>query len=253
VTATAIGAALRVEGLTHRHRGAAEPTLREVSFAVPAGTVAAVVGESGSGKTTLLRCLAGLDRGERGTITVGERSVRAGRAAPAALRGHVGMVFQSFELFPHMTALRNVTVGPTTVLGMDQKQADEKAFVLLDKVGLREKANSHPAELSGGQQQRVAIARSLAMDPGLMLFDEPTSALDPETIGEVLNVMKKLAEEGMTMIVVTHEMMFARRVADWVLVFDQGNLIEEGPPKQIFEAPLANRTRDFLSHLGWSG
>jgi polar amino acid transport system ATP-binding protein len=165
----------------------------------------------------------------------------------------MGMVFQSFELFPHMTALGNIMVGPGTVLGMPRAEAEVRARDLLAKVGLADKADSYPSQLSGGQQQRVAIARSLAMDPQVMLFDEPTSALDPETIGEVLNVMKALAEEGMTMLVVTHEMSFARRVADWILVFDDGRIVEQGPPGQVFDAPIAARTRDFLGHLGWGG
>jgi polar amino acid transport system ATP-binding protein len=163
------------------------------------------------------------------------------------------MVFQNFELFPHMTAIHNVSVGRTTVLGEAPQIAEEKAMALLKKVGLSEKANNYPSTLSGGQQQRVAIARALAMEPEVMLFDEPTSALDPETIGEVLNVMKQLAEEGMTMIVVTHEMTFARRVAHRVVVFDKGRVIEEGSPIQIFDSPREPRTRDFLSHLGWGG
>jgi polar amino acid transport system ATP-binding protein len=164
----------------------------------------------------------------------------------------MGMVFQSFELFPHRTALANVMSGPVTVLDLSRTDAEARAMALLHKVGLAEKAASYPANLSGGQQQRVAIARALAMEPDVMLFDEPTSALDPETIGEVLNVMKQLAEEGMTMIVVTHEMTFARRVAHRVVVFERGQIIEQGPPAQIFDAPLVDRTRTFLSHLGWA-
>jgi polar amino acid transport system ATP-binding protein len=163
------------------------------------------------------------------------------------------MVFQNFELFPHKTALENVAIGPLTVLRARPADAAAKAQALLDKVGLAGKAASYPANLSGGEQQRVAIARALAMEPEVMLFDEPTSALDPETIGEVLSVMKILAEEGMTMVVVTHEMTFARRVADWVVVFEEGAIIEQGPPEQIFEAPRVERTRSFLSHLGWAG
>jgi len=163
------------------------------------------------------------------------------------------MVFQSFELFPHMTALDNVAIGPLTVLGKAPEAARRQAQALLEKVGLGDKPDNYPSALSGGQQQRVAIARALAMDPEMMLFDEPTSALDPETIGEVLSVMKRLAEEGMTMVVVTHEMSFARRVAGWVIVFDHGRIVEEGPPQQIFDAPRAERTRDFLGHLGWEG
>ena len=169
------------------------------------------------------------------------------------VRRRMGMVFQNFELFPHKSAVDNVAIGPMTVLGMNQTEARDRAMKLLEKVGLSDKANNFPSGLSGGQQQRVAIARALAMEPEVMLFDEPTSALDPETIGEVLNVMKRLAEEGMTMVVVTHEMAFARCVANWVVVFDHGKVVEQGPPEQIFETPNAERTRDFLSHLGWNG
>jgi len=169
------------------------------------------------------------------------------------VRQRMGMVFQSFELFPHFTAQQNVAEGPRTVLRKPAAEADRRATAMLAKVGLADKAPNLPAALSGGQQQRVAIARALAMEPDVMLFDEPTSALDPETIGEVLNVMKILAQEGMTMVVVTHEMAFAQRVADWVAVFDAGRIVEQGPPRQIFESPLTDRTRDFLSHLGWSG
>jgi polar amino acid transport system ATP-binding protein len=165
----------------------------------------------------------------------------------------MGMVFQNFELFPHLTVLRNITIGPTTVLKLAVQSAEERARTLLAKVLLSDKAGMHPAALSGGQQQRVAIARALAMEPALMLFDEPTSALDPETIGEVLSVMKTLADEGMTMLVVTHEMDFARRVADRVVVFDRGRVIEAGSPREIFEAAKVARTREFLSHLGWHG
>src|SRR5262249_55092275 len=165
----------------------------------------------------------------------------------------MGMVFQSFELFPHLCALDNVAEGPRTVLRKSVEEAKTRAAAMLAKVGLADKAANFPSALSGGQQQRVAIARALAMEPEVMLFAEPTSALDPETIGEVLNVMKALAEEGMTMVVVTHEMTFARRVGDWVAVFDTGRIVEQGPPRQIFDAPLTERTRDFLSHLGWGG
>jgi polar amino acid transport system ATP-binding protein len=169
------------------------------------------------------------------------------------MRRRMGMVFQNFELFPHKTALGNITIGPMTVLGTQRERAEAQARALLAKVGLADKAASYPFQLSGGQQQRIAIARALAMEPEVMLFDEPTSALDPETIGEVLNVMKQLAEEGMTMVVVTHEMTFAQRVADRVVVMDHGAIIEQGPPQQIFQAPTVERTRSFLSHLGWSG
>ncbi|HVO87035.1 MAG TPA: amino acid ABC transporter ATP-binding protein [Casimicrobiaceae bacterium] len=227
--------------------------LNGVSLEVHAGEVVCLIGPSGSGKSTLLRCTNGLEQIDGGEIAFEGTLLSSDERKLRAMRARMGMVFQSFELFPHLTALANVAEGPRTVLGMKQEDANRRAAALLDKVGLADKAGNHPAALSGGQQQRVAIARALAMEPDVMLFDEPTSALDPETIGEVLNVMKKLAEEGMTMVVVTHEMSFARRVGDWVAVFDAGRIVEEGPPQQIFDAPRTDRTRDFLSHLGWSG
>ena len=224
-----------------------------VSFQVNRGEVVCLIGPSGSGKSTLLRCANGLEAVDGGRVAFESVDVESGGGTVFKLRQRMGMVFQNFELFPHLTVLRNVSIGPTTVLKMPRPAAEARATELLRKVGLADKAGKHPAALSGGQQQRVAIARALAMQPDVMLFDEPTSALDPETIGEVLAVMKALADEGMTMMVVTHEMDFAKRVADWVVVFDQGRVIEQGPPRQIFEAPLVSRTRDFLSHLGWHG
>ncbi|MDQ6619538.1 MAG: amino acid ABC transporter ATP-binding protein [Pseudomonadota bacterium] len=227
--------------------------LHGVSLDVHAGEVVCLIGPSGSGKSTLLRCTNGLETIDGGDIEFeGERLPRDERAL-RGVRQRMGMVFQSFELFPHLTALQNVAEGPRTVLRKSLPEAHARATAMLAKVGLEDKADNLPAALSGGQQQRVAIARALAMEPDVMLFDEPTSALDPETIGEVLNVMKVLAQEGMTMVVVTHEMAFAQRVADSVAVFDAGRIIEHGTPQQIFEAPLTERTRDFLSHLGWSG
>jgi polar amino acid transport system ATP-binding protein len=220
---------------------------------VYAGEVVCLIGPSGSGKSTLLRCTNGLESIEGGDIEFEGTLLPRDERALRAMRQRMGMVFQSFELFPHLTALQNVAEGPRTVLRMNLAAANERAAAVLDKVGLADKAPNYPSALSGGQQQRVAIARALAMNPDVMLFDEPTSALDPETIGEVLGVMKKLADEGMTMVVVTHEMSFARRVGDWVAVFDAGRIVEQGPPKQIFDAPTTERTRDFLSHLGWSG
>ena len=220
---------------------------------VHAGEVVCLIGPSGSGKSTLLRCTNGLEAIDGGDIEFEGTILPRDERGLRAMRQRMGMVFQSFELFPHLTARENVAEGPRTVLKMSAVDANQRADALLDKVGLADKASNYPSALSGGQQQRVAIARALAMNPDVMLFDEPTSALDPETIGEVLSVMKKLADEGMTMVVVTHEMSFARRVGDWVAVFDAGRVVEQGPPAQIFDAPTTERTRDFLSHLGWSG
>jgi polar amino acid transport system ATP-binding protein len=224
-----------------------------VSATINRGEVVCLIGPSGSGKSTLLRCTNALEAIDRGRVLFDGEALPAAEARRRHVRRRMGMVFQNFELFPHMTALQNVAVGRETVLGEARDPARERAQRLLDKVGLGEKASSYPATLSGGQQQRVAIARALAMDPEVMLFDEPTSALDPETIGEVLNVMKQLADEGMTMIVVTHEMTFARRVGNWVVVLDRGRVVEQGLPDQIFEEPREPRTREFLSHLGWAG
>jgi len=227
--------------------------LKDVSLQVQKGEVMCLIGPSGSGKSTLLRCTNALETIDGGRVLLDGVPLPARESEVRKVRQRMGMVFQSFELFPHKSALDNVAMGPVTVLGMSQADARARARTLLDKVGLGDKAQNFPANLSGGQQQRVAIARALAMEPEVMLFDEPTSALDPETVGEVLNVMQKLAHEGMTMIVVTHEMSFARRVADWVVVFESGAIIEQGPPAQIFDAPTVTRTRDFLGHLGWNG
>jgi polar amino acid transport system ATP-binding protein len=224
-----------------------------VTARVNKGEVVCLIGPSGSGKSTLLRTTNALEQIQGGELLFDGKPLPASKAGIRQVRQRMGMVFQNFELFPHKTVLENITVGPRTVLKVSEQEARKRAIALLDKVGLADKADKYPANLSGGQQQRVAIARALAMEPEVMLFDEPTSALDPETIGEVLNVMKRLAEEGMTMIVVTHEMTFARRVADWVVVFDRGNIVEQGPAAQIFDNPQAERTRDFLSHLGWDG
>jgi len=227
--------------------------LNGVSLQVNKGEVMCLIGPSGSGKSTLLRCTNALETIDGGRVLLDGVPLPAQESAVRKVRQRMGMVFQSFELFPHKSALDNVAMGPMTVLGMPEAQAKARATALLEKVGLASKAGNFPANLSGGQQQRVAIARALAMEPEVMLFDEPTSALDPETVGEVLSVMQKLAQEGMTMIVVTHEMGFARRVADWVVVFESGAIIEQGPPAQIFENPTVERTRDFLGHLGWNG
>lgn len=227
--------------------------LDEVSLRVDAGEVLCLIGPSGSGKSTLLRCTNALEPISGGSIYFDGRVLPSLDRDIRRVRQRMGMVFQNFELFPHRSALDNVAIGPMTVLRMPKPEARERARALLAKVNLADKVDSFPSNLSGGQQQRVAIARALAMEPEVMLFDEPTSALDPETIGEVLNVMKALAEEGMTMIVVTHEMAFARRVADRVVVFEHGAILEQGSPEQIFENPEAERTRNFLSHLGWDG
>ena len=223
-----------------------------VSLHVNAGEVVCLIGPSGSGKSTLLRCTNALETIDSGEVRFEGKPLPKAEVEIRKVRQRMGMVFQSFELFPHKTALENVAMGLITVRKMAAAAAEERARALLAKVGLADKTANYPANLSGGQQQRVAIARALAMEPHVMLFDEPTSALDPETVGEVLNVMRDLAREGMTMIVVTHEMSFARRVANWVVVFERGKLLEQGPPEQIFDAPTVERTRDFLSHLGWN-
>jgi polar amino acid transport system ATP-binding protein len=225
--------------------------LNGIDFDVLPSQVVVVIGPSGSGKSTFLRCCNGLEQPEGGTVEIcGRTLVQDGRMLPDhdlnALREEVGMVFQSFNLFPHLSVLDNVTLGPRKLQGLSRKEAEERAQALLAKVGLAHKATAMPASLSGGQKQRVAIARALAMEPRVMLFDEPTSALDPELVGEVLQVMKLLASEGMTMMVVTHEMDFAREVGDVVVVMDGGGIIEAGEPATIFTNPTQERTRSFL-------
>jgi ABC-type polar amino acid transport system ATPase subunit len=218
------------------------------------GEAVVIIGPSGCGKSTFLRCLNQLEIADAGRITIGGVSIEGGHAPrnrqereqQRQLRLQAGMVFQSFNLFPHLTALENIARPPVVVKGVAKEEAETEARLLLAKVGLENKADAHPAQLSGGQQQRVAIARALAMKPQVMLFDEPTSALDPELRHEVLGVMRQLAEEGMTMIVVTHEMQFARDMADAVLFFDGGRVAESGPPGQIFSDPKNERTREFL-------
>ncbi len=222
--------------------------LRGVSAEIRRGETVCVIGPSGSGKSTLLRCANLLEPIDGGSILFGGEDIAKARR-PELIRRRMGMVFQSFELFPHMTALQNVASGPRTVLRQPRQAAEAEALRLLDRVGLADKAGSYPAALSGGQQQRVAIARALAMQPELLLFDEPTSALDPETVGEVLAVMAQLAAERVTMVVVTHEMGFAHRAADRVLVFDHGEIVEEGPPSRIFSPDASPRTRTFLAHV----
>ncbi|HZG16044.1 MAG TPA: amino acid ABC transporter ATP-binding protein [Candidatus Bathyarchaeia archaeon] len=224
--------------------------LRGISLQIEKGKVLVIVGPSGSGKTTLLRCLNLLEIPDQGEIRIGDVqldfSKKVDKSQITKLRKQTGMVFQNYNLFPHMTALENVIEGPVTVKKESKDAARAKGKTLLGKVGLAEKMDEYPFQLSGGQQQRVGIARALAMDPLVMLFDEPTSALDPELVGEVLKVMKELAREGMTMIVVTHEMSFAREVADEVIFMDQGVIVEQGPPQQLFVNPREERTRQFL-------
>jgi len=233
--------------------------LRGVDLDVEPGTVCCLLGPSGSGKSTLLRCMNHLETADAGQVRIDGELMgyrerdgvlhELSEAEIAERRRAVGMVFQRFHLFGHLTALQNVTEGPVRVLRRRRADAEQDARALLERVGLAEKADHYPAQLSGGQQQRVAIARALAMRPRVMLFDEPTSALDPELVGEVLDVMRGLARDGMTMVVVTHEMGFAREVADAVVFLDQGRIIESGPPEQVLSAPSHERTRAFLSKI----
>lgn len=225
--------------------------LKDVDFSVKRGECVAIIGPSGSGKSTLIRCLNYLETPSSGTITINgqELSTALTHAQLSAIRRELGMVFYNFNLFPHMSVLDNITLAPIRVRKLEQAQAQAQAQALLAKVGLADKADAYPGQLSGGQKQRVAIARALAMNPLAMLFDEPTSALDPELVGEVLRVMRELAEEGRTMIVVTHEMGFARSVADRVVFFDGGRIIEEGEPEQVFTQPGNERTRAFLDRV----
>ena len=238
---------LRVEGL-HKHYGALH-VLRGIDLTVRRGEVVVVIGPSGSGKSSLLRCLNRLEDPSQGHIYIDGVDIARPRVNLPMIRRNIGMVFQHFNLFPHMTALGNVAEGPRTVLRMPRVEAEARALDLLNKVGLADKVNAKPAQLSGGQQQRVAIARALAMQPEIMLFDEVTSALDPELVAGVLAVMRKLAEEGMTMIVVTHEMEFARQVGDRVLMIENGVIIEEGTPNELLRNPRHASTQRFLSSL----
>jgi len=240
-------AVIRVRGLT-KHFGAL-PVLRGIDCAIAASEVVCVIGPSGSGKSTLLRCLNGLEEATGGEVLVHGVKVNDPRTDLDALRADIGMVFQRFNLFPHKTVLENIALAPTKVRGLGVAAARDRAHALLAKVGLLDKIDAYPNQLSGGQQQRVAIARALAMQPRIMLFDEPTSALDPEMVGEVLAVMQTLADEGMTMVVVTHEMEFARHVGDRVLFLDEGVVVEEGAPEDLFERPREERTQRFLSKV----
>ncbi|MGL4743655.1 MAG: amino acid ABC transporter ATP-binding protein [Dermatophilaceae bacterium] len=223
--------------------------LQDINLSVDAGEVVILIGPSGSGKSTLCRTINRLETFENGTITIDGQQLPSEGKALAALRADVGMVFQQFNLFAHKTILENVTLGPIKVRGMSTADAEKRATELLERVGVAHQAAKYPAQLSGGQQQRVAIARSLAMDPKVMLFDEPTSALDPEMINEVLDVMVELARSGMTMIVVTHEMGFARKVANRVVFLDGGQVVEEGTPKEFFGNPRTDRAKDFLGKI----
>ena len=222
--------------------------LKGIDLHIDEREVVVIIGPSGSGKSTLLRCINFLEEPTGGTITVDGIPLDS-EANVNKVREEVGMVFQRFNLFPHMTVLDNITLAPLKVRKMEKSRAEQTAQDLLDRVGLGDKADAYPNQLSGGQQQRVAIARALAMNPKVMLFDEPTSALDPEMVGEVLDVMQRLAESGMTMIIVTHEMGFAREVGTRLLFVDGGYIVEEGPPKEIFEHPKEERTRAFLSKI----
>ncbi|NLN16556.1 MAG: amino acid ABC transporter ATP-binding protein [Firmicutes bacterium] len=232
----------------HKHFGSLH-VLKGITCGIAKGQVVVIIGPSGSGKSTFLRCLNLLEKPTGGTIYVDGVNITDPKTDIRRVRENVGMVFQRFNLFPHMTALDNVAFAPLRVLHLSKDEARERALDLLVKVGLGDKADSYPDQLSGGQQQRVAIARALAMRPKAMLFDEPTSALDPEMIGEVLEVMKALAEEGMTMVVVTHEMGFAREVGDLVLFMDDGIIVEQAPPEIMFNCPSHERTKAFLSKI----
>ena len=223
--------------------------LKDINMEVKEGEVVCLIGPSGSGKSTFLRCLNKLEEPTGGVIIVDDYDLMAKTSDINKIRENIGMVFQQFNLFSHLSVLQNIMLAPVDRKRMTKEQAEEKANQLLDRVGLLEKADVYPASLSGGQQQRVAIARALAMEPDIMLFDEPTSALDPEMVGEVLEVMKQLAAEGMTMVVVTHEMGFAREVADRVVFMDGGYIVEEGAPEEVFGNPQNKRTQDFLNKV----
>lgn len=223
--------------------------LRDIDLEIEAGEVVVVCGPSGSGKSTLIRCINRLEAIQSGELTVDGLSLADPSLDTAKLRANVGMVFQSFNLYPHMTALQNIILAPVKVKGVSRSDAEKQARDLLERVGIPEKASAYPANLSGGQQQRVAIARALAMRPKIMLFDEPTSALDPEMIKEVLDVISALAREGMTMVVVTHEMGFARRVANRIVFMDEGNIVEVGEPEKFYTAPQSARAQQFLSKI----
>ena len=244
---TADNVLIKVENL-HKYFGKLE-VLKGVDAELKKGDVMVVIGASGSGKSTFLRCLNLLEEPTSGTITFEGKDITAPNTDINKYRQRIGMVFQQFNLFPHKTVLKNLTLGPTKLLKQNKKEAEENAMKLLERVGLADKAKAYPNQLSGGQKQRVAIVRALAMNPEVLLFDEPTSALDPEMVGEVLEVMKQLAREGMTMVVVTHEMGFAREVGTEIVFVDEGVIVEQGPPKEFFENPKNPRLKDFLSKV----
>ncbi len=244
---TAAAQTLRVDGL-HKSFGELE-VLRGIDLSVSEHEVVCLIGASGSGKSTLLRCINLLEPIDAGRIVVGGEEITAPGVDVDRVRRHIGIVFQNFNLFPHMTVLDNVTLAPRRVLGRPRPEAEERADALLIRFGLADKRDDFPDRLSGGQQQRVAIVRALAMDPALLLLDEVTSALDPELIGEVLNVVRELAAEGMTMVIATHEMGFAREIADRIVFLDGGLVVEEGPPERIFSGPAQPRTLEFLQRI----
>ena len=240
---------IRVCGLKKYYRGETIKALDGVDLTINRGEVVVIIGPSGSGKSTLLRSLNLLELPTDGELYVGGENILAKSANVNLHRRRMGMVFQHFNLFPHMTILRNMTIAPMKLLRKSREEAEAQALDLLDKVGLRDRADAYPSQLSGGQKQRVAIVRALCMDPEVMLFDEPTSALDPEMVGEVLEVMKSLARDGMTMVTVTHEMGFAHEVASRVIFMDEGRIIEEGTPDEIFKNPQSDRLKSFLAKV----
>ncbi len=243
------GIIVSVTGLEKHFKGGDIKALNGVDADIHKGEVMVVIGPSGSGKSTFLRCLNLLEMPTGGTITFEGVDITDPKVNINIHRQKMGMVFQHFNLFPHMTVLRNMTIAPMQLLKKSREEAETKAMALLERVNLADRANAYPSQLSGGQKQRIAIVRALCMEPEVMLFDEPTSALDPEMVGEVLDVMKELAKSGMTMVCVTHEMGFAREVGDRVLFFDEGKIVEEGTPSEIFSSPKEQRTKDFLNKV----
>ena len=240
---------IEVKGLQKHFKGGDIKALTGVDMSVVRGEVMVVIGPSGSGKSTFLRCLNLLEKPTAGTILVDGADITDPKADINRYRQRMGMVFQHFNLFPHMTVLRNMTIAPMKLLGKSRAEAEQKAMALLERVGLADRAGAYPHQLSGGQQQRIAIVRALCMEPEVMLFDEPTSALDPEMVGEVLEVMKALARDGMTMVCVTHEMGFAREVANHVVFMDEGRIVEQGTPAEIFDHPQSERLQSFLAKI----